>query len=527
MNTNTATSGIIIREAKQTEKPVLQTMGEYRAKTDGYSLSVIADLVPLRSPFSAKEFLRTSGKYEPVNDYTDLGQSRLFSKEFQSIARYSDGTGWLVYDGTVWREHEALALGLSQELTHRQKLEADMYVDNFMKQASEEVKDKGEMTQATKQALGRAIAYSNYVKGRRQHTRLNATLKEAVPVLYVETKHLDMYPFKLNTPAGTIDLRFGKMYKHSPNDLITKITSVSPSDKGKEVFLDFLDQITSGDKDLVRYLQEIAGMFTIGQVFTECLVIAYGSGGNGKSTYFNLLARVLGDYSCSIPSELLIQKKNHNKAPAKAELRGKRLAIASELEEGEHLDTGLVKKICSTDPIDAEPKYKKPFSFIPSHSTVLYTNHLPAISATDNGTWDRIVAIPFKARFRNQSEEVKNYADHLFNECGEYALKWMIEGAKRYIENNYKLVQPECVIQAISEYRKNSDLILCFLSDRCERNPNSKFKSSVLYEKYKDYCKEFDEPPKTEKRFKETVQAAGFSYKRISSGVYCEGLKLL
>ena len=64
-----------------------------------------------------------------------------------------------------------------------------------------------------------------------------------------------------------------------------------------------------------------------------------------------------------------------------AELKGKRLIIASELEEGTRLNTGMVKQLCSTDPIQAEKKYKDPFSFDPSHTLVLYTNHLPRVSA--------------------------------------------------------------------------------------------------------------------------------------------------
>ena len=66
-----------------------------------------------------------------------------------------------------------------------------------------------------------------------------------------------------------------------------------------------------------------------------------------------------------------------NVKPELAEAKGKRLLIASELEEGMRLNTSTVKQLCSTDEIFAEKKYKDPFSFKPSHTLVLYTNHLP------------------------------------------------------------------------------------------------------------------------------------------------------
>ena len=53
------------------------------------------------------------------------------------------------------------------------------------------------------------------------------------------------------------------------------------------------------------------------------------------------------------------------------------MIIAAELEEGMRLNTSNVKQLCSTDEIYAEKKYKAPFSYVPTHTLVLYTNHLP------------------------------------------------------------------------------------------------------------------------------------------------------
>ena len=148
------------------------------------------------------------------------------------------------------------------------------------------------------------------------------------------------------------------------------------------------------------------------------------------------------------------------------------MVIAAELEEGVRLDTGTVKQLCSVDPISAEKKYKDPIKFIPSHTVILYTNHLPKIGTNDKGTWDRIVAVPFKANFRGMKGEIKNYADHLFEHCGGAVLSWIIEGAKRFIANDYNLIQPPCVAGAIHEYRANNDWLDNFLADCCDIEAN-------------------------------------------------------
>lgn len=101
-----------------------------------------------------------------------------------------------------------------------------------------------------------------------------------------------------------------------------------------ELFREFLDRITCGDTQLQDYLQMIAGMFAVGAVYRECLIIAYGGGGNGKSTLFNLLAMVMGDYAGNLSAETLTANCRKNKSPEYAEMRGKRLVIAAELEGG-------------------------------------------------------------------------------------------------------------------------------------------------------------------------------------------------
>ena len=144
-------------------------------------------------------------------------------------------------------------------------------------------------------------------------------------------------------------------------------------------------------------MQQIVGMAAVGRVYMESLIIAYGEGRNGKSTFWNTVARVLGTYSGNMSADTLTVGCKRNVKPELAEAKGKRLIIAAELEEGMRLNTSVVKQMCSTDEIFAEKKYKDPFSFTPSHTLVLYTNHLPRVGANDPGTWRRLIVIDRKS----------------------------------------------------------------------------------------------------------------------------------
>ena len=89
---------------------------------------------------------------------------------------------------------------------------------------------------------------------------------------------------------------------------------------------DFLDTITCRDGSIRGFLQLVAGMSLIGAVFQEGIIIAYGGGRNGKSTYFNALGAVLGDYTGSIDIKVITTDRA-NKGASLATLRGRRLVV--------------------------------------------------------------------------------------------------------------------------------------------------------------------------------------------------------
>lgn len=461
------------------------------------------------------------------SDYTDIEQANVLAGLYRDRMKYSAATRWIVYDGQVWNENEITAQGLAQDLTERQLKEARILVSKAqaMENAAIESGDSSAQGKAKKR-LKFATDYRSFVLGQRRTTRITAALNEARPKLQISVESLDFDGFLLNTPGGAVDLRTGTGRAHDPQDFCTKITAVSPGTTGEELFTEFLHHLTCNDKDLQRYLQEIAGMFLVGKVYCEYLVIAYGAGGNGKSTFFNLLARVMGNYAGSLSAETLTVNCRKNKSPEYAELRGKRLVIAAELEEGMRLDTAVVKKLCSTDPVYAEKKFKAPFSFIPSHSTVLYTNHLPKVGTTDKGTWDRLIVIPFNACFRGMEGEVMNYADSLYHHSGGAALTWMIQGAKRFITNNFKIRQPQCVLDAIEEYRAANDWLHNFLEDTCEIKPEYTEKSGELYAEYRAYCSHTGDYTRSNADFNKAMADTGFKYQKKKTGMLVIGLRI-
>ncbi len=490
--------------------------------------------------YVAPEVYNDPSCYRPT-DYSDVGQAEVLAKYFSNELRYSPATHFIRYSDHYWQESEPGAQAVAHELTRRQMREANNdYMEAFGKMKSTGTlaliegmsKAKAEQLmneeqQKVYQEYLAAKAYQAFAIKRRDSKNITSTLKESRPMLEISIKDLDSDCFALCTPEATYDLRKGMdgAHEHSPEDFITKITSVSPSHKGEEIWQDCLNLIFQSNQELIDYVQMVCGLASIGKVYLEALIIAYGDGRNGKSTFWNVISHVLGLYSGNISADTLTVGCRRNIKPEMAEVKGKRLLIAAEMQEGARLNDSTVKQLCSTDDIFAEKKYKDPFSFKPCHTLVLYTNHLPRVSATDDGIWRRLIVIPFNAKITGKSD-IKNYGEYLYDNAGGSILAWVIEGARKVIEMNYSIPAPACVQDAINEYRSQNDWFSHFLEDKCEVGVALKESSSSLYQAYRMYCMDTNEYVRSTADFYFALEKAGFERIKIHNKRFFKGLRI-
>ena len=473
------------------------------------------------------------------DDYSDIGQAKVLSREYASELAFTDSTDYMRYDGTHWAESKQMAVGACEEFLDEQLKEATAAVEKAKKMLLDSGVDK-EAVMAGGKALEKAIdegsekafkefvmasKYYAFVMKRRDMKYVTSALQAAKPMLLKNITDFDSQEFLLNAPNATYDLQDGSSKDHAAEDLITKMTAVSPSDDGMDLWKKALDSFFCGDQELIDYVQQIVGLSAIGKVYVEALVIAYGEGSNGKSTFWNTIARVLGTYSGTISADALTVGCKRNVKPEMAELKGKRLVIAAELEEGMRLNTSIVKQLCSTDEVTAEKKYKDPFKYVPTHTLVLYTNHLPRVGANDDGIWRRLIVIPFNAKITGTSDR-KNYADYLYENAGGAVLSWIIDGATKAINNKYKLKTPKVVEDAINKYRENNDWFSAFVEECCEVDATYTQKSGEFYQEYRSYCARTGEYTRSTTDFYTALENAGFERKRAKSGITVYGIRL-
>ena len=475
------------------------------------------------------------------DDFTDLGQATIMAINYLDRVRYSPATKYLAYDGGVWLENEQVAHRFFQDLTERQLTQAR---DNLTKArtvaadtgalqllaSASKAKALAAMTPAQRDAferVERAEAWLAFVYKCRSSRSIQAAMKETQPLVLIDPGDLDQDPYLLCTPGGTLDLREGasSLRPNQPGDLITRQTSLAPSSEGMDVWLAALEVIFQGNRELIGYVQRICGLAAIGKVMVEALIIAYGDGANGKSTFWNTIARVLDSYASSINAEVLIAGKKNSAKNDMAETRGRRLLIAAETEEGKRLSTASAKQLASTDKIAAEKKFKDPFSFTPSHSLVLYTNHLPKVGAMDHGIWRRLIVVPFEAKIEG-NRDVKNYGDVLFEQAGGAVLAWIIEGARLIHDENYQLTPPSCVVEATEAYRESNNWFAHFLEECCTTGQGLMTPSGEFYQTYRAWALASGEYVRSTRDFYAALEREGMRAQKVSGKRMVIGVEL-
>lgn len=348
-----------------------------------------------------------------------------------------------------------------------------------------------------------------------------ATWLEGIPI---HPDEMDRDGWLLNVENGTLDLRTGALRPHDRADLITRLAPVRfDPDATCPTWEAFLRRIMGDDGELIGYLQRLVGYALTGQTGEQIMPILYGSGANGKSTFIEAVAGVLGDYAQQTPADTLLATKSQGIPNDLARLRGARFVSSVETGEGNRLAENLVKQMTGGDRITARFLRQEFFEFTPAFKLFLATNHKPVIRGTDEGIWRRLHLIPFAVTIP-EAERDPRLKDKLAAEASGI-LRWAVDGCLAWQRGGLR--PPELVTAATREYRDEMDVIGAFLEERCVQKAGASVKSGELFEAFRSWCEATGEYAGNNKTFSLRLQERGFEKRKRSDGMRFFGLGLL
>jgi putative DNA primase/helicase len=308
------------------------------------------------------------------------------------------------------------------------------------------------------------------------------------PSLLVSETDFDPDPMLLGLPNGEcLDLRDGSIRKATREDLISKVMPCAPAPEGVkcERWEQFQHE-THDDPDVIRFMQEWAGVCLTAETSMDMLLFLIGHAGAGKGTTIKPLLTLLGSYAMPIGKVMLLAGGDEARRDNYlAQLCGKRLAVCGEGDKVKRYDAGILKMLTGGDHIQARRLGHDPISFAPSHKVCVLSNSEPVLDV-DDGIRRRVVVIPFRNTPKQKDETLRDY--FCSPDVLPFIFRWAIDGCLRWQRAGKKLLIPESVKVRTAEYLENADLLGSFLNERIEAALGHFMPTGQLYAAWCGYC---------------------------------------
>ena len=440
-----------------------------------------------------------------VYEYTDLGNAYRLAERHGDKLLYCDlWKCWLTWDDKRW--------------TRDQQLDVETYAHETIERLYQDAwktKDKEQSKFALKCQSDRAI--TAMVKRARALARFKAMPEQ-----------FDGQPWLFNVENGTIDLKTGRLRDHRREDYLTQLCPVAYDPTATAPTWErFLLDIMAGNRNLVAFLCRAVGYCLTGIVSERVLFVLWGGGANGKSTFLDIIRRLLADYGHKLRREALALGKLEpgRPCPEVAGLRGKRFAYLSETKEGGQLDEALVKELTGGEYLRTRDLHEKEFGFSPEFHLWVGTNHKPVIRGTDEAIRDRLPLIPFPVRFVEapngdlNNPLVRPMDKELAGRLAEELpgiLAWAVRGCLEWQRGG--LAMPDEVRDATDAYHAEMDFIEAFLGECCVRGFDMKCRMKDCHERYTRWASTNEAPALSSRSLTPLIEAKGFTHAMSTGG---------
>lgn len=316
-------------------------------------------------------------------------------------------------------------------------------------------------------------------------------------------------PYLTNFKNGTYNIKTGEMKPHDTRDYILQSHnySIDPAtNKLPTKTIEWLNDLT-GHYDSAKHLMEIIGYcFYRSYEPFQTITILQGTGENGKSTFLNILNKVLS--SDNVSNMTLQDLGNKQNRFASANLFQKEANLFADVDSEFLKSTGLLKALTGGDRLSAEFKGKDHFMFVNFAKLIFSANELPAFNDFTRGFERRLYVIPFDCVI-DEAFKDKHNLKAIEAEIPLFAVYCM--NVFRLALERGELTVSEKMKQAKEKWLKESNHVLRFIEEMCEVDMESKEgdSSKMIYEEYRNFCYRENLKELSQPRFTKQLEKMG------------------
>lgn len=315
-----------------------------------------------------------------------------------------------------------------------------------------------------------------------------ANRKEIIQFLRIKTQvntnEFDKDWHKIACLNGVLNLVTGELETPNKNDINTICIPIEyDSDPPYSPHIDqFMKELCDGDTIKMQFLYQVAGYCLLKKNMFEKFFIMKGEGGTGKSTFTNLLSRLVGgDVNCSH-----IGLADFDKDYYLASTVGKLLNIDDDVVDGKTLEnTGRFKSIISGNKIAVRQIFHEVVDVIPFITCVFSCNKLPRIMDKTSGLYRRMVLIELNHKIKTPDPLFMN---KITDFDMQYFLFKAVEGIKLAIEEGrFRINQSEQQLLELFKRRQSPLNEWLFENEMTLEDIHQKSCIS-LYRQFVDWC---------------------------------------
>lgn len=245
-------------------------------------------------------------------------------------------------------------------------------------------------------------------------------------------------------------------------------------------------------------------------------LVLYGDSNTGKSVVLTVLREMVGqENTCSIPVEYMDD-------PRKLEpIKGKILNVINELSSKSLIaDAGFKQLISTSDAVQIDPKYKKPYLYKPFAKHVIATNTLPNINDQTMATYNRLLVLQFEQAIPKEKQD-RAIEQKLISEMPSI-INWALLGAEILKHAHGQFEELESSNRILDEHRRMQNPVSVFIEEECEEHPETKI---LMPELRKAFFQWYSKPMGV-KTFSQLLQSTGFKITQDKGQRIVYGLRL-
>ena len=308
--------------------------------------------------------------------------------------------------------------------------------------------------------INRAIAKLEYRFDPRKYTQVHKFLKTQLPYMKkLENKNL------IAVNNGVFNKVTKKLEPFNPNYFITSKLATNYNTSAINNYLNIKDNyfdvdkwflsIANGDEELVKVLWEIVNEATNPNHTREKMAILYGEGNNGKGTFQTMLINLIGieNISTLTPHEFSGEFKLEM-------LQGKVCNIGDDISNKYLDDMSNLMSIVTGDPVAVNRKGKSVITARFKLFNLFSANKLPKVRNKSQGTYRRLLIVPFNADFNGQVQDRRIKDEYLKNST---ILEYILYTALHL--DFEKFSNPRATERMLEEYKEDNDYIYSFVKD--------------------------------------------------------------